>query len=389
MLLLNSLLPSCRLGPLAAMSPLRQSRHRRKRHQRKEFSFAANDPIIPASLVWLTLLALTSLRTTEAFSTYITTGDKTPARFDTSLACQLLGVNSRAPHDFTSSFQKLARRGGDVDIHSHGWGLAYYCDKSKALCNLRDPKAAASSPVAKSISKLKSQNMISHIRYATVGAVCVDNVHPFTRQLWDVDFVFAHNGDVPMFQGKGRANVWLGGTVPRKTVFQPVGDTDSEALFCAILNSLSARFDSMPPLPILHDYINTLCKEVVSHDSRSTILNFLLAFGEQTQIVYSWPGRREGSTTWNGLHYKSEEQGDTGRIAVIATKPLDESGEKESDSVEMKRGECLLFEKGEVHSAPEDSYQAELFALNLFDDSFLQWSQHWGVDTIAHLSEVQ
>ena len=49
--------------------------------------------------------------------------------------------------------------------------------------------------------------MIAHIRYATVGDVSVENVHPFQRQLFGVDFVFAHNGDVPIVN---EDDLWLG-----------------------------------------------------------------------------------------------------------------------------------------------------------------------------------
>ena len=341
----------------------------------RQFSFGAKKDPLASSSVWFTLLLLISLRTIEGFS-----DSKVRRRFKTSLDCQLLGINSCSPYDCTTSFQKLARRGGDTDIHSHGWGLAYYCDKSKAL---RDAEAAASSPIAKSISELMSQNVISHIRFATEGSVCMDNVHQFSRQLFGKDWVFAHNGDVPMFKGTHKANVWLGGTARGKGVFEPIGDTDSEALFCAILNSVNARFSSMPPLPVLHDYINKLCQEIVSYDSKSTILNFLLGFGGEIQIAYSWPGRREGSRTWNGLHYKLKERGQ-GQVAVIATKPLVDSGEEEAGWVELKRGECLLFENGEVHSAPGDSIDAELYGLNLFDESLLQFSQIWEADALSN-----
>ena len=354
---------------------------RRSADSQQAFSFGAKkDPL--ASSVWFTLLLLISLPTTEGFSTSQRTPGLSAHRFDTSLACQLLGINSCSPYDCTSSFQKLARRGGDTDIHSHGWGLAYYCDKSKALRALRDSEAAASSPIAKSISELRSQNVISHIRFATEGSVCMDNVHPFSRQLFGKDWVFAHNGDVPMFKGTRKTKVWLGDNVRGKTVFKPVGDTDSEAVFCAILNSVNARFSSMPPMPILHDYINKLCQEIVSYDSQSTILNFLLGFGEQSQIAYSWPGRRPNSTTWNGLHYKLNDKGGE-QVAVIATKPLVKRGEEEGDWVELKRGECLLFENGDVHPMPGNSIDAELYALDLFDDSFLQFSQIWEADALS------
>lgn len=36
--------------------------------------------------------------------------------------CQLMGMNCAALTDFTFSFRGFARRGGDTDVHSHGWG---------------------------------------------------------------------------------------------------------------------------------------------------------------------------------------------------------------------------------------------------------------------------
>ena len=63
-------------------------------------------------------------------------------------------------------------------------------------------------------------------------------------------------------------------------VFFPVGDTDSEAIFCAILNALRAQFQTLPSLPVLHDTIRKLCDEIVEHDPDLTILNFLMGCGE-------------------------------------------------------------------------------------------------------------
>eukprot|EP00985_Skeletonema_marinoi_P026423 scaffold20459_cov145-Skeletonema_marinoi.AAC.3 len=40
--------------------------------------------------------------------------------------CQLMGMNCAALTDFTFSFRGFARRGGDTDVHSHGWGLCFY-----------------------------------------------------------------------------------------------------------------------------------------------------------------------------------------------------------------------------------------------------------------------
>lgn len=43
---------------------------------------------------------------------------------------------------------------------------------------------------------LKSKSIIAHVRKATIGEVCLENAHPFVRQLWGRHWVFAHNGDL-------------------------------------------------------------------------------------------------------------------------------------------------------------------------------------------------
>jgi len=44
--------------------------------------------------------------------------------------------------------------------------------------------------------------------------------------------------------------------------FSPAGNTDSEQVFCAILNALNAKFDSFPSLADLYSTIEELCMEI-------------------------------------------------------------------------------------------------------------------------------
>lgn len=155
-----------------------------------------------------------------------------------------------------------------------------------------------------------------------------------------------------------------------------MGDTDSEAVFCALLNALRAKFQTLPSLPVLHDTLTSLCTEIVQHSPDTTILNFLLTCGPHVQWVYSWPGARPGSNVWNGLHYTVREypfkqcalrdldvQVDFGkvtspkdRVAVIATKPLTQN----EDWIEMKRGELILFDEGIPHTAAKECFESEI-----------------------------
>lgn len=244
-------------------------------------------------------------------------------------------------------------------------------------------------PLLKIFNLSNLQNMMAHIRYATQGEVSLENVHPFSRVWKGVQMCFCHNGDCPKFSTSRRSSassssssegpVLLGKTTERDILYVPVGDTDSEAVFCAILNALSAEFpDSVPTLPVLHAFLSQLCHEITSNaeisedakDDGGTIFNFLLTCGQYTMFAYSWPGQRPGSKVWNGLWYiireppfstaKLIDDDDysidfakvtttSDRVAVITTKPLTQ----EPGWVEFQRGELILFDQGKAYRTPQ------------------------------------
>lgn len=157
--------------------------------------------------------------------------------------------------------------------------------------------------------------------------------------------------------------------------FRPVGSTDSEAAFCAILNALRAEFSTeMPPLPILTEKIQSLCQEIVNYNPNETILNFILSIGPHTMFVYSWPGRRPGSKVWNGLHYTVRNNPSSvgyhkqntisqfikhrqysQNTCVVATKPLTTNEEW----IEVKSGELIVVKKGTPYATPADWLRQE------------------------------
>lgn len=332
--------------------------------------------VILCSLFFLPSLVL-SLGLQNAATIFQTSSPLT----STALACQLLGMNCATPTDFTFSLKGFCRRGGDTDIHSDGWGVAFYQDNG--LRAFHDVEAASTSQLANFLGEfpIRTLNMMGHIRYATQGAVNLANVHPFSREMWGIQWCFSHNGEVPMFKNDSKralTSLMLqeGKKCFDETYYHPVGTTDSEATFCAILNALRQRFDKLPSLPVLYESIRKLCDEIVQEDPDSTILNFMLAAGPHALWVYSWPGSRPGSKVWNGLFYTKREypfskchlcdmdytidfstctnEGDC--VAVIATQPLTD----DEKWVELERGELILFDEGKPHITPTDLFQVEL-----------------------------
>lgn len=79
----------------------------------------------------------------------------------TSLECQILGMNCATPTDFSFSWKGFARRGGDTDVHCHGWGITFY--EGRGIRSFHDPNPACDSPIADLVENypMKTYNMVS------------------------------------------------------------------------------------------------------------------------------------------------------------------------------------------------------------------------------------
>ncbi len=105
------------------------------------------------------------------------------------------------------------------------------------------------------------------MRKRTRGSVNLANTHPFVRELWGRHFTFAHNGTV---RGVKKH------TVPGR--FKPIGTTDSEYAFCALLNRLERAFPTGYPDPAALS--KAVARAARAIGARGTF-NFLLADGSQ------------------------------------------------------------------------------------------------------------
>jgi len=180
--------------------------------------------------------------------------------------CQLLGMNCNVPTDICFSFEGFHRRGGATDDHADGWGIAFFEGPGCRL--FLDSKSAVQSPIAELVRTypIHSMNVIAHIRRATRGKVALENTHPFVRELWGRHWVFAHNGTLR--------------TVRRHKLgrFRPIGTTDSEHAFCALLTALDHDFRDYPRSPdVLADAIAAHAKKIGSEGT----FNMLLGDGTQ------------------------------------------------------------------------------------------------------------
>jgi glutamine amidotransferase len=143
--------------------------------------------------------------------------------------CELLGMTSRFPATLTSSLERFAARGGEAGPHADGWGVAFY--DGYDVRRLREPEPAAHSPWMPFIRSQQrpARLALAHIRKATVGDSVLANTQPFVRELGGRMHVFAHNGDLDRVDQRWRADL---------AHVQPIGTTDSELAFCALMERL-------------------------------------------------------------------------------------------------------------------------------------------------------
>lgn len=122
--------------------------------------------------------------------------------------CQLLGMNCADKTDFSFSFRGFCQRGGCTDIHSHGWGLCLY--EGHGMRCFHDTLPAYQSPLASLVSNypMKTHNMIAHVRYATQGAVNLENVHPFSREMVSFDMAILNRNPFDSYLKSGQTNLY-------------------------------------------------------------------------------------------------------------------------------------------------------------------------------------
>lgn len=143
--------------------------------------------------------------------------------------CELLALSMSQPARLTFSLHTLAARGGEDGTTRDGWGVAFYQGDDVAL--FREPAAAGNSALVRYLETEGPATTLalSHIRHATQGGVQLSNTQPFARELGGRMHVFAHNGHLPGIEGSG--TMVLGAR-------RPIGQTDSEHAFCALLERL-------------------------------------------------------------------------------------------------------------------------------------------------------
>lgn len=250
--------------------------------------------------------------------------------------CQLLGMNCNTPTDIVFSFEGFRRRAGLTDSHSDGFGIAFF--EGKGVRVFRDNKAAHSSPIADCVKqyKIKSLNVIAHIRKATQGLVTIENTHPFMREIWGENWVFAHNGNLKSLPDMS------------DSLCQPIGSTDSETAFCYMAEQLKNHFRKKPSEDQIFEKIQQFAQEL----SQRGTFNFLLSNGEWLIAHCSTNLHYVTRKAPFGLAQRVDDDGvidfndyakEGDKITIVSTFPLT----KNEKWTKMEHGGLVFFKDGD------------------------------------------
>lgn len=243
-------------------------------------------------------------------------------------------MSSHVPTDARASLTAFARHGGLDGHHKDGWGIAYYVDEDVRL--VKDAEAASHSECMRFLQEhpFTSGVVLSHIRKATQGSMAMKNCQPFARELGGRMHVFAHNGDL-RFDA-------LRGTLPLRS-FEPVGETDSEYAFCALLERMRAlrRHGGIAPL---YQRLAVLARFAASLRSLGPA-NFLYADGDALFVhAHRRVPAAGGAPRPPGLHLLQRRCAPDQSVVLAASVPLTDERGWEA----LREGELVAVQGGAI-----------------------------------------
>ena len=183
--------------------------------------------------------------------------------------CEILGICCRKRikvNGFLKEFFSHSEK------HNHGWGLALFYGDAVSL--EKEPYAAFQSQYLKSriAHDIFIDNMIAHIRLASVGRTFYENTHPFVKHdSSGRSWTLAHNGTIfhsPALDAYKNSQE---------------GQTDSERIlffFVEEINKLQLKYGH----PLSPDERFSLLDDLVSGLSSSNKLNLVIWDGEFRRI---------------------------------------------------------------------------------------------------------
>lgn len=266
--------------------------------------------------------------------------------------CELFGMSSRYPSTVQLSLEEFWRHGGLSGPHKDGWGIVWYDEREVRL--IKESRPAADSACVRFIQEnpFTTPFALSHVRRATQGAVALRNCQPFVREVGGAWHAFAHNGDL----------AGIDAAMPtRLDGFRPIGETDSEIAFCALLERLRPLWSGKerPSLGSRREVVEGFAAELREMGPANFLYcdgDALFAHGDRRHhddgTIHPpglWRLHRHcpagGDLVTDGLHI--EAHGVEQDVVVFASAPLTDEG-----WVPLPRGEVLTAACGRLAASP-------------------------------------
>ncbi len=263
--------------------------------------------------------------------------------------CELLGISSNIETNISFSFKILKEH----SIRNyHGWGYAHFqrnkwIVENEPIMALRSEKAGE---IIINPHMFEGKLFISHIRYSSEVNQTIENTHPFMIELFDKNWVFAHNGHLK--KRKMLEDMQKGFLQTSLENYQPKGESDSELAFCIIMEETRKIGKRATDREII-DKLNEIAGRIAEYGS----FNFILSDGEK---MYAY---RKGNTLYyverkppysEAIRSESKEiellmKPVEERTVVIATVPLT----RNENWIPLEKDRLYSFEYGTKRSSNE------------------------------------
>jgi len=247
--------------------------------------------------------------------------------------CELLGMSAARDTDVTELLREFYSHS---DRHPNGWGLAIRRNGSMEIT--KEPVRASRSERLGTLlaSGVRTDVLLAHIRYATVGGEAYENSHPFTAKdnsgrMWTL----IHNGTIFGYSHLGPYQ------------YTQCGRTDSERILLYLVHMInSGQRMGGKPMDVLERL--GLLQAILRDMAQGNKLNLILYDGELMYV----------HTNYANSLYTLRRDG----AAFFATVPLTEEPWEPVPFTTLcayKNGRCYF--QGDAHGAeyidrPEDTH---------------------------------
>lgn len=152
--------------------------------------------------------------------------------------CRLVGWASERPRTLAEVLgaQAVDRFAELSNVHSHGWGAAWIPGPGEVQVHRSTVEASKDPDFLAFAHSTTASSAVVHIRFATPGmGYAIEDSHPFQEGSWTL----AHNGAILPVE-------LIGALMRPGSRRRPVGRTDSERYFMALLDAMELDGLSLP-----------------------------------------------------------------------------------------------------------------------------------------------